>query len=115
MLRRNLRLLIAAMLGAVAAHGFAPANIPVLTFASLSGLLYLTRHSRTAPTFWIVTAYAGTMWMVAPRWLPKAFEMMDPPVGTAGWLRSEEHTSALQSLMRISYAVFCLTKKTHHI
>src|SRR3546814_3164498 len=26
--------------------------------------------------------------------------------------RSEEHTSELQSLMRISYAVFCLTKKT---
>src|SRR3546814_5051866 len=29
--------------------------------------------------------------------------------------RSEEHTSELQSLMRISYAVFCLkTKKKHH-
>src|SRR3546814_6435624 len=28
-------------------------------------------------------------------------------------LRSEEHTSELQSLMRISYAVFCLTKKIH--
>src|SRR3546814_2079104 len=27
--------------------------------------------------------------------------------------RSEEHTSELQSLMRISYAVFCLTKNTH--
>src|SRR3546814_5107559 len=27
--------------------------------------------------------------------------------------RSEEHTSELQSLMRISYAVFCLQKKTH--
>src|SRR3546814_5049714 len=27
-------------------------------------------------------------------------------------LRSEEHTSELQSLMRISYAVFCLKKKT---
>src|SRR3546814_3577719 len=26
-------------------------------------------------------------------------------------IRSEEHTSELQSLMRISYAVFCLTKK----
>src|SRR3546814_2473388 len=26
--------------------------------------------------------------------------------------RSEEHTSELQSLMRISYAVYCLTKKT---
>src|SRR3546814_9135190 len=34
---------------------------------------------------------------------------------TAGWYRgfkrSEEHTSELQSLMRISYAVFCLKKK----
>src|SRR3546814_10576312 len=28
--------------------------------------------------------------------------------------RSEEHTSELQSLMRISYAVFCLTKKKPH-
>src|SRR3546814_2564138 len=28
--------------------------------------------------------------------------------------RSEEHTSELQSLMRISYAVFCLKKKTSH-
>src|SRR3546814_4586123 len=31
-------------------------------------------------------------------------------IGTVG--RSEEHTSELQSLMRISYAVFCLKKKT---
>src|SRR3546814_10750563 len=31
-------------------------------------------------------------------------------------VRSEEHTSELQSLMRISYAVFCLKKKNpHHI
>src|SRR3546814_7990297 len=30
-----------------------------------------------------------------------------------GARRSEEHTSELQSLMRISYAVFCLKKKTH--
>src|SRR3546814_2196345 len=29
--------------------------------------------------------------------------------------RSEEHTSELQSLMRISYAVFCLKKKKTHI
>src|SRR3546814_5130366 len=29
----------------------------------------------------------------------------------AGFYRSEEHTSELQSLMRISYAVFCLKKK----
>src|SRR3546814_9778113 len=32
--------------------------------------------------------------------------------GGGAWDRSEEHTSELQSLMRISYAVFCLKKKT---
>src|SRR3546814_5437737 len=32
-------------------------------------------------------------------------------VGWLGYVRSEEHTSELQSLMRISYAVFCLKKK----
>src|SRR3546814_10483378 len=31
-----------------------------------------------------------------------------------GGVRSEEHTSELQSLMRISYAVFCLKKKKHN-
>src|SRR3546814_9278467 len=33
----------------------------------------------------------------------------------ASLLRSEEHTSELQSLMRISYAVFCLKKKKTHL
>src|SRR3546814_4276009 len=33
---------------------------------------------------------------------------------SAKGLRSEEHTSELQSLMRISYAVFCLKKTQHH-
>src|SRR3546814_4201248 len=33
--------------------------------------------------------------------------------GNRAALRSEEHTSELQSLMRISYAVFCLKKKTN--
>src|SRR3546814_17448244 len=32
-------------------------------------------------------------------------------IGAGGLGRSEEHTSELQSLMRISYAVFCLKKK----
>src|SRR3546814_6594605 len=41
----------------------------------------------------------------------------DVPRADSGWMdandrqRSEEHTSELQSLMRISYAVFCLKKK----
>src|SRR3546814_2401141 len=33
---------------------------------------------------------------------------------SAPYHRSEEHTSELQSLMRISYAVFCLKKKKNH-
>src|SRR3546814_9554656 len=36
--------------------------------------------------------------------------LLPPDKETLG--RSEEHTSELQSLMRISYAVFCLKKKT---
>src|SRR3546814_2931265 len=34
--------------------------------------------------------------------------------GLNGQMRSEEHTSELQSLMRISYAVFCLKKKKNN-
>src|SRR3546814_7941369 len=42
------------------------------------------------------------------------FILINLPAGNfaAQHLRSEEHTSELQSLMRISYAVFCLTNKT---
>src|SRR3546814_974346 len=45
--------------------------------------------------------------VLAPR---AGFDLGDARVLRA---RSEEHTSELQSLMRISYAVFCLTKKTN--
>src|SRR3546814_2049066 len=38
-------------------------------------------------------------------------ETLNGPVGGGAVARSEEHTSELQSLMRISYAVFCLKKK----
>src|SRR3546814_2434073 len=37
------------------------------------------------------------------------------PAHRLGAVRSEEHTSELQSLMRISYAVFCLKKKKEHM
>src|SRR3546814_3496077 len=45
--------------------------------------------------------------VLAAVFVPSAFQ-----AGSAG--RSEEHTSELQSLMRISYAVFCLKKKNLH-
>src|SRR3546814_8925818 len=50
---------------------------------------------------------AGHQLPAAPRPLADPRMPMTPPG------RSEEHTSELQSLMRISYAVFCLKKKTN--
>src|SRR3546814_3727958 len=38
-------------------------------------------------------------------------EIVDDEAKLRSFVRSEEHTSELQSLMRISYAVFCLKKK----
>src|SRR3546814_8486755 len=43
-------------------------------------------------------------------WMPKCNATYKNGIRFSGW-RSEEHTSELQSLMRISYAVFCLKKK----
>src|SRR3546814_4940157 len=60
-------------------------------------------------TLMTVLVYAGSAQLTslplieagAPLWL----------IFAAGFVRSEEHTSELQSLMRISYAGFCLKKK----
>src|SRR3546814_10744296 len=52
------------------------------------------------------------------RFQPEGTIYLYRPVPSAltptGYLRSEEHTSELQSLMRISYAVFCLKKKKNN-
>src|SRR3546814_10085956 len=45
-------------------------------------------------------------------WKTQGGGMGRPAPGGMDDYRSEEHTSELQSLMRISYAVFCLKKKT---
>src|SRR3546814_9977145 len=42
---------------------------------------------------------------------PMAIDNLGPDAVPTLVIRSEEHTSELQSLMRISYAVFCLKKK----
>src|SRR3546814_10300460 len=49
-----------------------------------------------------------------PKWRPAVAcspNQSSRGLSTASMARSEEHTSELQSLMRISYAVFCLKKK----
>src|SRR3546814_6094944 len=52
------------------------------------------------------TEKAGGAWDISDR--ARRRQCLEPSLS-----RSEEHTSELQSLMRISYAVFCLKKKTH--
>src|SRR3546814_7145093 len=44
-----------------------------------------------------------------------SFAASKPSSFSRAFSRSEEHTSELQSLMRISYAVFCLKKKKHKL
>src|SRR3546814_1718738 len=53
------------------------------------------------------------LWVLPRTWklLREAGQVLMQGVPAGLDLRSEEHTSELQSLMRISYAVFCLTKK----
>src|SRR3546814_4061486 len=67
------------------------------------------------------TAVAALRWRSGALGLPDirpppdqscAIAGRDRPIERGYRCRSEEHTSELQSLMRISYAVFCLTKKT---
>src|SRR3546814_10524827 len=89
----------------------------------------ITEHRKVFSTIWLLISevkqpigkqsYMDKIWRQMPTmhglrriWADlAATEVNDDPLS-----RSEEHTSELQSLMRISYAVFCLTKKNkrHH-
>src|SRR3546814_3760280 len=53
----------------------------------------------------------GTMLKEFEQELFRLADLARTPGVESSYMRSEEHTSELQSLMRISYAVFCLKKK----
>src|SRR3546814_3695746 len=72
---------------------------PLLREAAQRGQAVLRHGRHLAREFPAEELHAG---LLSPRQLLR-------PAGAA--VRSEEHTSELQSLMRISYAVFCLKKK----
>src|SRR3546814_9619820 len=63
-----------------------------------------------------VPAFAGAQKMrgAVPGREPSGQTKNPATQGSRGF-RSEEHTSELQSLMRLSYAVFCLQKKQHTV
>src|SRR3546814_10476068 len=81
-------------------HAIAVANGTVALDLALQGLGVGSANGGSADDEVIVT--------------PRTFIASISCVANAGAkpVRSEEHTSELQSLMRISYAVFCLKKKT---
>src|SRR3546814_7138743 len=81
--------------GTVKAHLVAAGKYHDIDFARLELLKLLAEHPEIRTS--VSSDYADTARIEA-----------------ADLLRSEEHTSELQSLMRISYAVFCLKKKTSH-
>src|SRR3546814_10292307 len=69
-------------------------------------------HQQIAEQLWNIDRIylgVGGRKPLAAQPIPIAVGVVQPLLG---WARSEEHTSELQSLMRISYAVFCLKKKT---
>src|SRR3546814_8461421 len=91
-------------------------DIPLLEFVlgvmafAYSGLLgvYITAvFSKRGSTASVIAALA-VGFIVVMLFQPFTIDVLGLPE------RSEEHTSELQSLMRISYAVFCLKKKQTH-
>src|SRR3546814_4711810 len=85
--------------------------IPVQSFRTESGREKTRRHRPGADLSAVRDGHAGCLAADAGTGPSR----VRAAVGAVrcGRRRSEEHTSELQSLMRISYAVFCLKKNTH--
>src|SRR3546814_4948547 len=109
-----------------------PSSTRTDTLLPYTTLFRSRRHRRAGPQVSMARAPAGAGGASGGRRLFRAAGRRSrggaryPPAGGGAWLedraasgrsaasqRSEEHTSGLQSLMRISYAVFCLKKKTN--
>src|SRR3546814_6314728 len=99
-------------------HGRARRDVD---FGAIYGdLRHYSAASKTPPLSRIRRSSSGRKWRISP-WIGHAAAS---PSAQMVWpstclvtsnnvsIRSEEHTSELQSLMRTSYAVFCLTQNT---
>src|SRR3546814_5950920 len=90
-------------------------SVPTISADEAADLIVeaiIERPSRIATRLGI---FAGVLNAVMPKAyevvMNTAFELFPDSAAAKGEARSGEHTSELQSLMRISYAVFCLTKQ----
>src|SRR3546814_2824308 len=82
-----------------------PLVVPTIAGEGAPATAIRTDDAEGCPAFYGRTI-AGVVNGSAPEWMRRRLEA----IGQRS-IRSEEHTSELQSLMRISYAVFCLKKK----
>src|SRR3546814_8143869 len=75
---------------------------------------YAPRGWHNSYSRYSVGIYLNDLLFARNYWIDDPYYYRLPPAyGSMRWIRSEEHTSELQSLMRISYAVFCLKKKNN--
>src|SRR3546814_5980190 len=81
---------------------FRTPSAAILTSTLVSSVFYATMRFLSENVLWDTITALGVM--ICFYYSITAFASV----------RSEEHTSELQSLMRISYAVFCLKKKNQH-
>src|SRR3546814_7424299 len=72
-------------------------------------LIIYSRHRRMTTATLPASPRPGRIAIFIPAW--QEADVIGPMLDNALGQRSEEHTSELQSLMRISYDVFCLKKK----
>src|SRR3546814_5175020 len=98
-----------AVLDAMAAHGYERVETPTIEFeksmaSRMAGVQVRRMFRFVDPVSLRTLALRSDITMQVGR-------IAATSLGTAPRPRSEEHTSELQSLMRISYAVFCLKKK----
>src|SRR3546814_9939352 len=93
-------------------HGAALSLAILLLIAVIAGVASaagaLGDGTRPVNVLWAVGALLGVHALTFLLWLAS---FLLRPGSATGLGRSEGHTSELQSLMRISYAVFCLNKK----
>src|SRR3546814_7710612 len=95
-------------------------SVSIVSMSAIGSILLLTWMTSSFSkqrTTWVI-ASTSRMWArnLLPRPSPLAAPATSPAMSTnstavGSTLRSEEHTSELQSLMRHSYAVFCLKQK----
>src|SRR3546814_8762288 len=97
----------------VAAYGLLPRNFVAHREAAVEITISAPEDAALGAPHWKLMAVL-VIALVVDVMKPAALGFVVPGMAVEYGIRSEEHTSELQSLMRISYAVFCLKKKNKY-